>query len=1328
MKKTIMTIGSTVKRGDIHIEQGQINIAALEKLNLKRDAYDIIYCQVDWNNVEKGTAFRLMRQLKLALNDGGILRIRKEQSQSTFIESCFNEFGFDAIDEAKNDPAYEKAGGHLLLKKKQSKAVTAEPLVSILIPAYRGTFLKEALESAFGQTYKNIEIILCDDDESGGVRNAAEPYLDNPLFHYHKNPTNVGSRRNYALCVEKSSGDYIKFLNDDDILDAECVERMTAVLNAHDNVQLVTSYRKLIDETGNVLPDSFNTPLKNFPAILDGASLTEYIINRGQNVIGEPTTVMFRRKALQRIKPDMFSYAGETALRNGDLHLWLSLLLQGDAAWLPGVLSFFRLHEGQEQKQARFLEQAQMAWEDLKNRTEARGYDASGGTGEIKYVMMVSEDDVFSTSLRGTVSKKPLASIVIPVFNKVEFTRACLKKLYENTDAGLFEIIIVDNASSDGTAAFLEKAQKHFPNLKVISNTENAGFSGANNQGARMAQGKYILMLNNDTEPQPGWLEAMLEIAEHDSRVGAVGSKLLFPDGTIQHAGVAIYDDSAWGGETFVPRHVYYTHAADYPDANKARCYQVLTGAALLIRKKLYDAMNGLDERFWNGYEDVDFCLRLGEKGYLCVYQPKSVIVHHESQSGSERFRKVNHNIRLLAELWDDKIKHDVRITQNNQIEVLPTRRFFDYEGPAGTTLNTDDPRPLVSIIMLTCNALEYTKKCVASLYEHTFYPFELILVDNASSDGTRGYLKKLSRQKENITLVLNKQNKGFAAGNNQGVKKARGRYIMLLNNDVIVSTGWLEEMVSAYERDDQIGMVGPLTNSISGLQMLQNLPYKDIPGFHKFAAEFRAAHRGKVTPRRRIAGFAVLMSRELYRQVKGLDESFGVGNFEDDDLCLKVREKGYAIMVAEGAFIHHFGSQSFKANGVNIIHSLEEKGQVFRKKWPHVDYDELLEIKNPLHEAHPRQIAAAMEQIELGRFDEAEKLFADVLQYNPLSGEALLGLGLVNRSRGDNEPAKTFFQRCLDHYPDNPHVYNQLGMIAFVEKDIPAAENYFITAISKDPAFVDAQRNYGQVLIEKGDYQNGVLAFNRILKNHPNDLPSLVTLAGFCLEAGKAEQALEYIAQAETVDRDDPDVIEMRRMADAQVRSLPDNAAEPEPTNETLDRADELLEKGDVQEAAEIYQTYLKKENNGHSVRAWFGLGLAFQMQQKPSEALNCFEKLLALDGSFGDAYSHAGLAAFATGATEQATDYFRTAAQIKQTAHAKRMLADALIETGVYEEGVALLIQTLQEHPDDADTIDRVAEIYGEAGKAEEAEKLFSRAALLREQFSADTVSMQD
>jgi len=1328
MKKTIMTIGSTVKRGDIHIEQGQINIAALEKLNLKRGAYDIIYCQFDWKNIGQGTAFRLMRQLKLTLNYGGILRIRKEQSQSNFIESCFNEFGFDAIDEAQNDPEYEQAGGHIVLKKERPKAATAEPLVSILIPAYRGTFLKKALESALNQTYKNIEIVLCDDDESGSVQKAAERFLDNPLFHYHNNPANVGSRRNYALCVEKSSGDYIKFLNDDDILDAECVERMTAVLTTHDNVQLVTSYRKLIDETGNVLPDSFNTPLKNFPAILDGASLTEYIINKGQNVIGEPTTVMFRRKALQSIKPDMFSYAGETALRNGDLHLWLSLLQQGDAVWLPDVLSYFRLHEGQEQKQARFLEQAQEAWEDLKNRAEARGYDTSGRAGEIKYVMMVSEQDVFSTPVRGTVSQKPLVSIVIPVFNKVEFTRACLKKLYENTDATLFEIIIVDNASTDGTAAFLEKAQKHFTNLKVISNAKNAGFSGANNQGAGLAQGKYILMLNNDTEPQPGWLEAILEIAENDNRVGAVGSKLLFPDGTIQHAGVAIYDDSAWGGETFVPRHVYYTHAADYPDANKARCYQVLTGAALLIRKELYDAMNGLDERFWNGYEDVDFCLRLGEKGYLCVYQPQSVIVHHESQSGSERFRKVNHNIKLLAELWDHKIRHDVRITQNNQIEVLPTRRFFDYEGPVKSTLNADDPRPLVSIIMLTCNALEYTKKCIDSVYEHTSYPFELVLVDNASSDGTRGYLKKLSRQKMNVTLILNKENKGFAAGNNQGVKKARGQYIMLLNNDVIVSTGWLEEMVAAFERDDKIGMIGPLTNSISGLQMLQNLPYKDIPGFHKFAAEFRAAHRAKVTPRRRIAGFAVLMSRALYQQVKGLDESFGIGNFEDDDLCLKVRDNGYAIMVAEGAFIHHFGSQSFKANGVNIIHSLEEKGQVFRKKWPHVDYDELLEIKNPLHETHPRQIAAATEQMELGRFDEAEKLFADVLQFNPLSGEALLGLGLVNRSRGDNEQAKIYFQRCLDHYPDNPHVYNQLGMIAFVEQDLTAAENHFITAISKDPAFVGAQRNYGQVLIEKGDYQNGVLAFNRILKNHPDDLPSLVTLAGFCLEAGKTEQAFEYIAQAETVDPDDPGVRELRRVADVAPVQDQHNGAEAIQKNETLDHADLLLEKGAVQEAAEIYETYLREEKNGHSVRAWFGLGLAFQVQQKPAEALNCFEKLLELDGSFGDAYSHAGLAAFATGATEQATGYLRAAAQIKQTAQAKRMLADALIESGEYEEGVSLLLQTLQEHPDDADTIDRVAEIYGEAGKAEEAEKLFSRAAQLREQLSPNAVSMQE
>ena len=130
-----------------------------------------------------------------------------------------------------------------------------------------------------------------------------------------------------------------------------------------------------------------------------------------------------------------------------------------------------------------------------------------------------------------------IVTIIIPVFNQSQYTKQCLEKLFANTDSDRFELIVVDNNSTDETPGLLLS----FGNkVTVITNSVNMGFASACNQGARAASGRYILFLNNDTEVQPGWLEPLVETLESDSGIGAVGSQLLYPDGRLQHAGVVI--------------------------------------------------------------------------------------------------------------------------------------------------------------------------------------------------------------------------------------------------------------------------------------------------------------------------------------------------------------------------------------------------------------------------------------------------------------------------------------------------------------------------------------------------------------------------------------------------------------------------------------------------------------------------------------------------------------------------------------------------------------------------------------------------------------------
>jgi GT2 family glycosyltransferase len=150
----------------------------------------------------------------------------------------------------------------------------------------------------------------------------------------------------------------------------------------------------------------------------------------------------------------------------------------------------------------------------------------------------------------------PQVSILIPVFNQLALTRNCLKAIQDNSPHDSIEVIVIDNGSTDGTSEFLARWRGPFP-LQVICNHENRGFARANNQGAQIARGDYLVLLNNDTVPQPNWLPPLLEIFRDHDDVGAVGSKLLFPDGTIQHAGVITAKDDVRDIE-LMPLHIGY--------------------------------------------------------------------------------------------------------------------------------------------------------------------------------------------------------------------------------------------------------------------------------------------------------------------------------------------------------------------------------------------------------------------------------------------------------------------------------------------------------------------------------------------------------------------------------------------------------------------------------------------------------------------------------------------------------------------------------------------------------------------------------------------------
>jgi GT2 family glycosyltransferase/tetratricopeptide (TPR) repeat protein/2-polyprenyl-3-methyl-5-hydroxy-6-metoxy-1,4-benzoquinol methylase len=260
----------------------------------------------------------------------------------------------------------------------------------------------------------------------------------------------------------------------------------------------------------------------------------------------------------------------------------------------------------------------------------------------------------------------------------------------------------------------------------------------------------------------------------------------------------------------------------------------------------------------------------------------------------------------------------------------------------------------LTSIVILTLNQLEYTRRCVDSIRLVTDEPYELIFIDNASTDGTPGYLHALAAGDPRVKVICNTENRGFPAGCNQGIAAASGRQVLLLNNDTVVTTGWLTRLLQALHADPKVGLVGPCTDNISGEQQVP-AGFEAIEELDGFAWDWAKAHDRRVEDTDRLVGFCLLIRREVIDKIGTLDERFGVGCFEDDDYCRRALRAGYRAVIARDAFIHHAGGATFRASRIDFAALMGENQRKYEDKWKengHVQHMPALQPKFALRAA----------------------------------------------------------------------------------------------------------------------------------------------------------------------------------------------------------------------------------------------------------------------------------------------------------------------------------------------------------------------------------------
>jgi FkbM family methyltransferase len=243
-----------------------------------------------------------------------------------------------------------------------------------------------------------------------------------------------------------------------------------------------------------------------------------------------------------------------------------------------------------------------------------------------------------------------------------------------------------------------------------------------------------------------------------------------------------------------------------------------------------------------------------------------------------------------------------------------------------GGTLRED---PIVSIVILHQNGLNHIRLNIESIRRNTPEPHEIIVFDNASTDESREYLRSLT----DIVLIESPQNIGCTPARARAMSIARGQYLILLDNDTIVTKGWSTRFIDHAEKNPHIGMMGPCSNYASGPQLVPDVPYTDISGLDTFAAQFFAEHRGQLSPTHRLVGFCMFIRKELFEKIGIIDESLGFFGFDDDDYTLRAYIAGFNPSIARDIFIHHTGGPQGRGDQ-QVNRALLDAWECFKKKW----------------------------------------------------------------------------------------------------------------------------------------------------------------------------------------------------------------------------------------------------------------------------------------------------------------------------------------------------------------------------------------------------------
>lgn len=528
------------------------------------------------------------------------------------------------------------------ISKKQRKSESSVVFernvkISVLVPLYNTPqkYLKQMIDSVINQTYSNWELCLADGstDEFASVGAVCQEYAESDKrIKYVKLQKNLGISENTNACIDIATGDYIGLFDHDDLLHPSVLFEVAKAINEQNADFIYT------DEVTFANDKTSDITVCNFKPDFSPDTLRSY------NYICHFS--VFSKQLLDSVGRFRSECDGSQ-----DYDLILRLTEKAEKiVHIQKALYFWRSHKTSTASDISakpyIIDAAHKALEDHLERV---GLDGSVEDGCVPSVYRIKYE----------IKGNPLVSIIIPNKDHIDDLDKCITSVLTKSTYRNFEIIVVENNSTEKETFEYYKTLEKYPNIKILYWDKAFNYSAINNFAAQKAKGDYILLLNNDVEIiTPEWLEEMLMFAQRDD-VAAVGAKLYYPDDTVQHAGVILGIGGVAGhGHKGIARNAYGYMTRACIAQNLSAC----TAACLLIDANVYREVEGLDEGYAVAFNDVDLCMKIRQKGYLLVFTPYAELYHYESKSRGvedtpEKQERFSREVKRFFSKWDKELK-----------------------------------------------------------------------------------------------------------------------------------------------------------------------------------------------------------------------------------------------------------------------------------------------------------------------------------------------------------------------------------------------------------------------------------------------------------------------------------------------------------------------------------------------------------------------------------------------------------------------------------------------------------------------------------------------